>query len=146
MELEYLFTRKIRELAILITKSRDADIRELGLTTAQADVILYFAENPGKSIVDLKSFLGVTHQTARGIIQRMSDKGFLEIHSSSNDARYKQISLTEKAISVYNNMKKNGTRTGNQLLNGISPEEKEKFLWALNRGLENLGNGRKENH
>lgn len=146
MESEYLFTRKIRELAILITKNRDADIRELGLTTAQADVILYFAENPGKSIVDLKSFLGVTHQTARGIIQRMSDKGLLEIHASGTDARYKQISLTEKAVSVYNNMKKNGTRTGNQLLNGISPEEKEKFLLALNIGLKNLSNDRKGTH
>lgn len=140
METEYTLTRKIRELANLITKNRNADIRELGLTTAQADAILYFAENPGKSAADLKSFLGITHQTARGTIQRMAEKGFLKISPSENDARYKQIFLTEKAKSVYQSMQKNGTRTGNQLLNGMCAEEKEKFLYLLNLGIKNLNN------
>lgn len=138
MEIEYTLTRKIRELANLITKNRDADIRELQLTTAQADILLYFAENPGKSTVDLKSFLNVTHQTAQGIVQRMADKGLLKLSPSRNDARYKQIFLTEKALTVYRSMLENGTHTGNKLLSGMNPEEKEQFLALISLGLKNL--------
>lgn len=135
---DYILTRKVRELANLITKNRNADIRELGLTASQADAILYFAENSGKSAADLKDFLGITHQTARGIIQRMADKGFLKTSPSTCDARYKQIFLTEKGLNVYQSMQENGTRTGRQLMKGMSAEEKEKFLFLLNLGLNNL--------
>lgn len=138
MDIEYLLIRKIRELANLITKNRDADIRELGLTTAQADTLLYFAENPGKSIVDLKSFFHITHQTAQGLVQRMAEKGLLVVSISRNDQRYKQIFLTEKAQSIYNNMLENGTNTGNALLNGMNSEEKKQFQALIDLGLKNL--------
>lgn len=91
-------------MANLITKNRDADIREFGLTTAQADTLLYLAENPGKSIVDVKNFFNITHQTAQGLVQRMAEKGLLKISPSINDARYKQLFLTEKAQSIYKDM------------------------------------------
>lgn len=138
MDIEYTLTRKIRELANLITKDRDADIRKFELTTAQADLLLYIAENPGKSIVDLKNFFNITHQTAQGLVQRMTDKGLLKISPSRNDARYKQIFLTEKARRVYREMLENGTHTGNKLLNGMNEEEKEQFLALVELGLKNL--------
>lgn len=138
MDIEYTLTRKIRELANLITKNRDADIREFELTTAQADILIYFAENPGKSIVDLKSFLSITHQTAQGLVQRMTDKGLLKISPSRNDARYKQIFLTEKSQTVYRDMLKNGTHTGDKLLKGMSIEKKEQFLMLIDLALKNL--------
>lgn len=142
MDIEYTITRKIRELANLITKNRDADIREFELTTAQADILIYFAENPGKSIVDLKSFLNITHQTARGLVQRMTDKGLLKISPSRNDARYKQIFLTEKSQTVYRDMLKNGTHTGNRLLKGMNTEEKKQLLMLIDLGLKNLNDMR----
>lgn len=138
MEIEYSLARKIRELANLITKNRDADIREFGLTTAQADTLLYFAENPGKSIVDLKSFFNITHQTAQGLVQRMAEKGLLIVSHSVNDARSKQIFLSEKAQSIYRDMLKNGTRTGNKLLEGMDAKERIQFQTLIDLGLENL--------
>lgn len=138
MEIEYSLARKIRELANLITKNRDADIREFGLTTAQADSLLYFAENPGKSIVDLKNFFNISHQTAQGLVQRMTEKDLLIISPSINDARSKQIFLSEKAQSIYREMLKNGTRTGNKLLAGIDAEERIQFQALIDQGLENL--------
>lgn len=140
MDIEYSLIRKIRELANLITKNRDADIREFGLTTAQADVLLYFAENPGKSIVDMKSFFHITHQTAQGLVQRMAEKRLLKLSPSINDARYKQVFLTEKGESIYKDMLRKGTHTGNKLLNGMSAEEKIQFQALIELGLKNLKN------
>ena len=137
-EMEYMLARKIRELANLITKNRDIDICNLGLTAVQADVILFFAENQGKSVVDLKIFLGITHQTARGIVQRMVHKGLLTMIASETDARYKKIFLTKKGVMVYKNMQKNGTYTGNKLLNGMSTKEKKQFLSLVTLALKNL--------
>ena len=133
-----MLARKIRELANQITKTRDSDIRGLGLTTAQADCILYFAENAGKSAVDLKDFLGITHQAARGLVERIGSKGLLETSPSKDDARYKKVFLTKKGISIYKAMLKNGAYTGSQLLCGMSIEEKEQFLSMIIRALKNL--------
>lgn len=140
MDIEYSLTRKIRELANLITKNRDADIREFELTTAQADTLLYLAENPGKYIVDLKFFFNITHQTAQGLVQRMAEKGLLKISTSINDARCKQIFLTEKAQSIYKDMIEKGTHTGNKLLDGMDMEEKKQFQMLIELGLKNLKN------
>lgn len=140
MDIEYILIRKIRELANLITKTRDTDIREFELTTAQADTLIYFAENPGKSIVDLKIFFNISHQTAQGLVQRMAEKGLLIVSPSINDARYKQIYLTEKARSIYKDMLENGTHTGNKLLYGLNAEEKKQFQMLIDLGLSNLKN------
>lgn len=138
MEMEYVLARKIRELANRITQTRDSDIRELGLTTTQADCILYFAENEGKSAVDLKTFLGITHQAARSLVERMTAKELLKVTTSREDARYKKVFLTEKGITVYEKMQKNGTYTGSRLLHGMSAEEKKQFLSMVSLALENL--------
>lgn len=138
VEIEYILARKIRELANLLTKSRDADIRDLDLTTAQADAMFYFAENQGKSAVDLKNFLGVTHQTARGIVDRMVAKGLLTTVPSPKDARYKQVFLTEKGTDTWQRMRENGTTTGHTLLNGMNAEDKVLFLSMITLALNNL--------
>lgn len=138
MDLEYSMTRKIRTLANLITKNRDADIQKFGLTTAQADILLYCAENSGKSFVDLKKYFNIAHQTAQGLVQRMADKGLLSITLSPNDARCKQIFLTPKGQSIYEDMLKNGTYTGNKLLEGMDALEKEQFFSLIDLAIKNL--------
>ena len=68
---EYTLARLILRLANRIVKKRDRHVKELGLTTEQADSLLFFLDRKDAVINDLKDHLGVTHQTARGIVQRM---------------------------------------------------------------------------
>ena len=88
--------------------------------------------------MDLKDHLGVTHQTARGIVKRMAEKNLIEIRISEEDGRYKRIFVTEKGRSLYRQMEKNGAHTGNRLLTGMSPEEKQQFSSLISLALENM--------
>lgn len=137
-EAEYVLARKILKLANRIVSGRNADIRDLGLTSSQADSLVYFIHNEGRSAVDLKDHLGVTHQTARGIVKRMAEKNLIEIRISEEDGRYRRIFVTEKGRSLYRQMEKNGAHTGNRLLTGMSPEEKQQFSFLISLALENM--------
>lgn len=137
-ETEYILARRVLRLANLITINRNTDIKELGLTTGQADSLLYFSKNEGKSASDLKDHLGITHQTARGIIARMVDKGLLETNTSKEDARYKKIVLTDKGWELYECLKKNGMYTGRRLLNGMTEREKEQFFSMITLAVNNM--------
>ena len=57
-EAEYVLARKILKLANRIVSGRNTDIRDLGLTSSQADSLVYFVHNEGRSAVDLKDHLG----------------------------------------------------------------------------------------
>lgn len=142
-EMEYVFARKVLRLANLIIANRNADIKELGLTAEQADCLLYFSKNEGKSVSDLKEHLGITHQTARGIIARMVDKGILKTNISKKDARYKRVTLTEKGSELCKRLKENGMHTGDRLLNGMSESEKEQFFSLIMLALDNLDSMRR---
>lgn len=137
-EMEYIFARKVLRLANLITANRNADIKELGLTGGQADSLLYFSKNEGKSAVDLKEHLGITHQTARGIVERMVKKGILETNISKEDARYKKVALTKKGWELCKQLKENGMHTGDRLVNGMSESEKKQFFSMITLAVENL--------
>lgn len=136
--MEYILARKILKLANLIINNRNSDIKSLGLTAAQADTLVFFSDSEGKSAVDLKEHLGITHQTARGIIKRMAEKGLLHIVPSEEDGRYKKIFVTDRGKEICRRMEKNGTHTGSRLLNGMTWEEKEQFLSMIALAADNL--------
>lgn len=137
-EMEYVLARKVLRLANLIIINRNTDIKELGLTAGQADSLLYFSQNEGKSAADLKDHLGITHQTARGIIERMVKKGLLRINISEEDARYKKVALTERGLELCRRLKENGMHTGDRLLNGMSEGEKKRFFSMITLAVKNM--------
>ena len=127
MEAEYVLAREILKLANRITSRRNADIRSLGLTAAQADSLVYLARRSGKTVSDLKDYLGVTHQTARGIAARMAEKGLITLSVSREDGR-----------ALFRKMEQNGTHLGDRLLRGMGTAERAQFLTLLSRALDNL--------
>ena len=98
MEVEYVLARKILQLANQIIRNRNEDLKGLGLTAEQADALRFFQGSSNRSAVDLKEHLGISHQAARAIVERMVAKDLLMTKISQTDARYKEVSLTEKGI------------------------------------------------
>lgn len=140
MEFESILARKILQLANQIIRNRNEDLRKLGITTEQADTLLFFQNNNNQSAVDLKMHLGVTHQAARAIIERMVTKGLLQTEISQTDARYRDVSLTSYGLELLNAMQTNCTHIGNRLLSHMNDEDKEKFTVLISQALENLRN------
>lgn len=135
---EYELARQVLTLANRILKSRNRHLKELNITAEQADSLTFFYFNADKSISDLKDHLQIRHQTARGIVKRLEEKGFLQLSVAESDGRYKTVSLTEKGIHIVERLKQNGTHTGYQLLSGMTKTEQEQFSALIARALENM--------
>lgn len=138
MEKEYDFARLILRLSNQIVKNRDRHVRELDLTTEQADSLQFFLTHENAVIMDLKNYLGVTHQTARGIVKRMETKGLIQTRKSETDARYQCVVVTEQGKKTGQILIKNGIQTGSKLLHGMSSDQQKLFYELLNSALENV--------
>ena len=139
LEVEYTLARKILHLANQIIRNRNEDLKGLGITADQADTLLFFQSGSNRSAVDLKQHLGVTHQAARAVIERMVTKGLLQTRVSQSDARYREVSLTPRGLKLLDIMRENCTHTGNQLLSSMTAADKEKFVSLITQALDNLG-------
>lgn len=138
MEKEYDFARLILRLSNQIVKNRDRHVRELDLTTEQADSLQFFLTHENAVIMDLKNYLGVTHQTARGIVKRMETKGLIQTRKSETDARYQCVVVTEQGKKTGQMLIKNGIQTGSKLLHGMSTDQQKLFYELLKSALENV--------
>lgn len=137
-EREYRTARLILRLSNQIIRNRDNHVKELGLTTEQADSLQFFLSHERSVIMDLKNYLGVSHQTARGIVQRMEGKGLIRLQKSETDGRFQCIQVSEKGKSLGRQLRINGIRTGNKLLKNMEPEEQEEFYHLLEVALKNV--------
>lgn len=135
---EYELARQVLTLANQILKSRNKHLKELNITAEQADSLTFFYFNDNKSISDLKDYLHISHQTARGIVKRLEEKGFLKLAVAETDGRYKTVSITEKGSHIVEHLKQNGTHTGYRLLSGMTKTEQEQFSALILRALENM--------
>ena len=137
---EYRFARLILKLGNTIIKNRDKHLRQIGLTTEQADSLQVFLYQGQATITELKDHLGVSHQTARGIVRRMEDKALVQIRKSDIDARCQQVIPTEQGREAGEVLRRNGTCTGSQLLRGLSEAEQKQFFNLLQNALKNIEN------
>lgn len=130
--------RQILILANAIINTRNSHLQKLSLTAAQADSLHFFILNDGATITDLKEHLQIAHQTASGIVQRMTAKGLLEIKKSEKDARYQEVTPTRDGIKLEEEIVGNRVRTGRKLLKGMDEEQKKQFLYLLDIALKNI--------
>lgn len=135
---EYELARQVLTLANQILKSRNRHLKELNITAEQADSITFFYFHADKSISDLKEYLHISHQTARGIVKRLEEKGFVKLGVSEADGRYKTVSLTESGLQIVEHLKQNGTHTGYRLLSGMTKTEQEQFSVLIASALKNM--------
>ncbi len=140
MNSSYILSRRIQQLSNTITQRRNRDLKKLGLTADQADALLFFHDHPESAAADLKTHLGVTHQAARAIVERMVNKGLLTTRVSPHDARYKTVTLTAQGEELHETMQRNCTDFGDVLLNHISAEDRDTLLTLIPQTLDNLKN------
>lgn len=135
---EYVFARMVLKLANQIVKQRNRHVKELGLTAEQADSLQFFLQQEHAVISDLKEYLGVTHQTARGIVQRMEAKGLVYTRQSPTDGRYQIVSPTEHGAAIGQILHENGTQTGSKLLHNMTKEQQETLFSLMKTALHNM--------
>lgn len=130
--------RLILKLANTLIKNRNRHLEALDLTTSQADSLQFFLANPKSTVTDLKDYLEITHQTARGLTQRIAEKNLITLTPSSLDGRCRTISPTENGITLGKKMAQNRERTVVRLLSGMTETEQETFYRLLCIAYENI--------
>lgn len=140
MQSSYILSRKIQQLSNTITQRRNRDLKKLDLTADQADALLFFHAHPESAAADLKTHLGVTHQAARAIVERMVNKSLLTTRISPHDARYKTVTLTAQGEELHETMQRNCTDFGDVLLDHISAADRDTLLALITHTLDNLKN------
>lgn len=100
--------------------------------------MLFFLDRKDAVINDLKDHLGVTHQTARGIVQRMESKGLVQTRKSKEDGRYQVVSPTQAGWRTGSILLRNGIQTGSCLLHGLTTEQEEQLYQMLQVAMKNL--------
>lgn len=142
MDVESVLARRMLQLANQILRNRNEDLKELEITAEQADALRFFQGHPGCSAVDLKAHLGITHQAARAIVERMAARGLVQTEVSKTDARYRDVALTPRGVEILDAMQRNRTHLGSQMLNHMDAADREKFAALLLQALENLNGAR----
>ncbi len=130
--------RKLRVTGRKVTNNRDLDLKELDLTSNQADALVFFEKNPRSQITDLRDCLNISHQAACGLVDRMKTKGYLDVSVSEEDARAKEISLSASGMEKCAVLNAMGSVAGHCALKGFSKEEIQELSRMLDAVLENL--------
>lgn len=125
--------RLILKLSHQIVKNRGRRAQAMGLTAGQSDCLLFFSSRQEASVTELKDYLGVTHQTAQGLVRRMAGKGLLDSRRSPRDSRVVLVSLSPQGRELAARVAGRREQTVGRLFQDISPQEEELLLRLLER-------------
>lgn len=115
-----------------------AERADCPVTAAQARVIMYLKKQEGREVTqhELEQYLGVSHATIRGLLQRLEDKGYVRTAFNSRDGRVKNVYLTDASRQYRERMREQLESLDARLLHGLSKAE----LSELTRMLEHIYN------
>ena len=124
-----------------IRARKNRDFEEIGLTSRQADVLLYiYGHESTENIqqVDIERVFQLSNPTVTGIIQRLESKGFLTREVSQADKRCKFLHCTEQAKTIHEHAVRKRSESNAILTQGFSEEEKKQLSDLLMKSIDNL--------
>lgn len=137
----------LRMLHIEMRKKFNQEMKNLGMTSPQVEVLMYLVHQKKKEEVnqkDIEYVTGLSNPTVSGILNRLEEKDFIKRETSKRDARYKIILLTEKATTMKECLCTSGRMADERLVEGITEEEKQIFKETAIKMMENLKKSRQE--
>ena len=115
-------------------------LEQMDLTASQGRLMAFVAHrgNQPTYAKDVEAELHLTHPTVSGLLSRLEQKGFVELHTDTIDRRSKRIVITEKGLSCHKRMHETITEIESRIVAGFTPEEQAQFSQFLQRAIENV--------
>ena len=108
---------------------------ECPVTAAQGRVLMYVKKKGGKVTQhELEKYLGVSHATIRGLVQRLEEKGYVRTGFDSRDGRVKNVYLTEEHLRFKEQVRELLEEIDSRMMSGLSEHE----IRELTRMLEHI--------
>ena len=133
----------LKKIFQMMEKNLNKDLEDIDLTGMQAHVLIYLYKNR-KNIInqrDIEREFELTNPTVNGILKRLENKDFIKRVVSLNDARNKEIMITDKSISLIAEMKKKAKNMENKMTSGITKEELDTFYQVIKKMFNNVQGG-----
>lgn len=122
----------------LYSKKIEACANSLGLTKSEADILLFFGNNPKytnacDAVVQRKFSKAYVSKA----LSSLYNKKLISITSNEKDKRYQQISLTESSNKTLKELQKCQEEYFSSLTSGISKEDFNIFLKVIKKIMDN---------
>lgn len=113
---------------------------DMPVTAAQGRLLMYLEACGGGPVSQrsIEQYLNVSHTTAKGLLQRLEEKGFVRTAFDSEDGRVKNAYVTEKAQMCRESLSQHIDFITSRMMEGISPEESQSLLDLLCRVYRNI--------
>ena len=116
------------------------DLKEFGLTFAQACILVFLIENKENSINqrDIEKKFNLSNPTVNGILNRLESKKIIKRINNDADKRIKNIVLLNKADDFYQKFQQKKKEIDESTIRNISEEEMNIFYIVVDKMLENV--------
>lgn len=131
----------IHDVARLLRWSFDRQSAHLGLTRAQWSVLAHLSRSDGVQQKTLAQVMDITPITLARHLDRLEVDAWIERRDDPDDRRAKRVFLNAKARPMLDALSTLSQKVRATALQGISPEEEERFMDVLLRIRENLAAG-----
>ncbi len=107
---------------------------------AQCRVLMYLKSRNGGPVSqrDLEHHLGVSHTTAKGLVQRLEEKGMVRSAFDSEDGRVKHIYLCDDGSHLNQAAREQSRRIEERALAGLSEEERSELARLMQHVFRNI--------
>ncbi len=129
----------IKRAYLAANKAADEELARRQLTMSQLEVLLHLWQQDGLEQRHLQEYLGISSSTLTGIIDVLVDHGRVERRVSAEDARVKQLFLTQTGRALLAEAQAVRQRVNARLLQGFSASEAALLSDWLRRIMGNMG-------
>ena len=114
-------------------------VGKLRVTAAQCRLLMYLDSRGGEAVSqrELEHYLGVSHTTVKGLLQRLEEKGYVRTAFDSEDKRVKHAYLTEAFRRLQAETRQSLQDFEETLTAGFSAEETDQLRSMLERIYQN---------
>lgn len=138
LSLPYLLSDSAR----LLRRDFDARVRELGMTSPQARLLLILHLTEGENQGFYAERLEVEPISLTRMIDRMADAGLVERRPDPADRRAWRLFLTEKSLLVIDQVRASLAELDNEMLAGLDEAARESLAAMLDTIRTNFTNAR----
>lgn len=133
--------RLVKLVHLSFENGRNRFFKQYDVTSSQMDLLDYLDQKEQKSASqkEIVDYLQLSYATVSGLIKRLEAKGYLCRVSASEDKRANVVTLTEQTKELFEKCRQHMRERDTNLLRNFTQEEKEQFIYLLEKILENSG-------
>lgn len=129
------------KLAHAMALDMERRLKACEVTMSQWTLLKQLWQLEGRSQVELQELLGLDKATVTGLVQRMTNQGFIQRRPDPQDKRVQRVFLTERGRALEQMTFSLVEEVNAHALKGFSEDERSFFLRLIIRALHNCEGG-----